>query len=116
MVVISTQYLENYGTPDEPYWKFKGGSDHKILNVPSNLSAYQVLEQVRDQIEYKETYSEEYIIGCTEQPDDYLSGFEQSQLEFDGVINHPEPTILWEDIPFLKQIDEYEKVKELNDG
>ena len=116
MVVISTQYMENYGTATEPYWKYKGGSEHKILNVPSNLSPYQVLEQVRNRIEYKETYSEEYIIGCTDQPDDWLSEFEKSQLEFDGEITSPEPFIYWDDIPFLKQIDEYEKVKELNDG
>jgi hypothetical protein len=93
MVVISTQYMENYGTPGQSYWKCKGGSEYKVTNVPSNLSAYQVLEQVRNQIEYKSSQSEEYIIGCTERPDDWLSGFEQSQLEYDGKITYPEPTI-----------------------
>jgi hypothetical protein len=34
MVVISTQYMENYGTPTQSYWKYKGGSDYKVLNVP----------------------------------------------------------------------------------
>jgi hypothetical protein len=62
MVVISTQYMENYGTPTQSYWKYKGGSDYKVINVPSTLTPYQVLEQVRDQIEYKSSYAEEYIL------------------------------------------------------
>ena len=98
MVVISTQYMENYGTPGQSHWKYKGGSDYKVINVPANLSPYQVLEQVRDRIEYKSSYAEEYILGCTERPDDWLSGFEQSQLEYDGSILYPEPTINYEEI------------------
>jgi hypothetical protein len=58
----------------------------------------QVLEQVRDQIEYKSSYAEEYILDCIERPDDWLSGFEQSQLEYDGAILCPEPTINYEEI------------------
>ena len=98
MVVISTQYMENYGTPGQSHWKYKGGSDYKVINVPADLSPYQVLEQVRDRIEYKSSYAEEYILGCTERPDDWLSGFEQSQLEYDGAILYPEPTINYEEI------------------
>jgi hypothetical protein len=116
MVVISTQYMENYGTSTEPYWKYKGGYDYKILNVPADLSPYQVLEQVRDRIEYKSPQAEEYVLECTTQPNDWMSEFEKSQLEYDGKITYPEPVIHWEDIPFLKQIDEVEKVKELNNG
>jgi len=98
MVVISTQYMENYGTPTQSYWKYKGGSDYKVLNVPDTLTPYQVLEQVRDRIEYKSSYAEEYILDCIERPDDWLSGFEQSQLEYDGAILCPEPTINYEEI------------------
>jgi hypothetical protein len=98
MVVISTQYMENYGTPTQSYWKYKGGSDYKVLNVPSTLTIEELLEQVRDQVEYSNPYSEEYIIGCTLRPDDWLSGFEQSQLEYDGAILYPEPTINYEEI------------------
>ena len=98
MVVISTQYMENYGTPTQSYWKYKGGSEYKVTNVPANLTPYQVLEQVRDRIEYKSSYAEEYILDCIERPDDWLSGFEQSQLEYDGAILCPEPTINYEEI------------------
>jgi hypothetical protein len=49
-------------------------------------------------IEYKSSYAEEYILDCIERPDDWLSGFEQSQLEYDGAILYPEPTINYEEI------------------
>jgi hypothetical protein len=67
-------------------------------NVPDTLTPYQVLEQVRDRIEYKSSHAEEYILDCIERPDDWLSGFEQSQLEYDGAILCPEPTINYEEI------------------
>jgi hypothetical protein len=97
MVVISTQYMENYGTPTQSYWKYKGGSDYKVLNVPSTLtipSPRTGTGSNRIQI----FLSEEYILDCIERPDDWLSGFEQSQLEYDGAILCPEPTINYEEI------------------
>ena len=116
MLVISTQCSENYGTEDQPYWKNKGGSDYKVLNVPDNLTIEQMVEEVRDQVEYSNPYSEEFIIGYTIRPDDWISPFEQTQLEYEGKITFPEPTMEWNDLPYLKQIDEMNKVKELNDG
>ena len=44
MQVIRTQYIENYvahdwdGTGACPqFWKMKGGSEYKVLDVPSNV-------------------------------------------------------------------------------
>jgi hypothetical protein len=100
MIVIQTQYRENYGTADEPYWKSKGGSEYKVTNVP-DMSEEEVTEMVmslRDRIEYNETFSEEYVIDWFTAPEDYLSWFEKSQLEFDGQINHKEPVINYEEL------------------
>ena len=43
MIVIRTQYMENYGAHDwdgtgecPQYWKFKGGSEYKITNIDIN--------------------------------------------------------------------------------
>ena len=116
MLLITTQCYENYGTPETPFWKCKGDSCYKVLNVPSNLTAEQIEDTVRDQVEYCNPYSEEYITGSSFHSDDHLSWFEQSQLDLDGKITSPEPTILWDDIPYLKKIDEMNKVKEFNDG
>jgi hypothetical protein len=100
MIVIQTQYRENYGTATEPYWKFKGGSEYKVTNTP-DLSDEEVTELVmslRDRIEYRESMSEEYVTDWFTAPDTYLSWFEKSQLEFDGEITFKEPTINYEEL------------------
>jgi hypothetical protein len=89
-ILITTQYRENYGTPAEPYWKFKGGEDYFILGVDPVKTAPGVLvEQVRGQIEYSGEMSEEYILDWELVADDYVTDFERSQLELDGVIQYP---------------------------
>jgi hypothetical protein len=100
MIVIQTQYRENYGTSTEPYWKSKGGSEYKVLNTPdlSDAEVTELVMSIRPKIEYNETFSEEYITDWFTAPDTYLSWFEKSQLEFDGVITFKEPTINYEEI------------------
>jgi hypothetical protein len=89
-ILITTQYRENYGTAEEPYWKFKGGEDYFILNVDTLKTAPGVLvEQVRDRIEYSGEMSEEYILDWELVADDYVTDFERSQLELDGRIQYP---------------------------
>jgi len=100
MIVIQTQYRENYGTSTEPYWKSKGGSEYKVLNTPdlSDAEVTELVMSIRLKIEYNETFSEEYITDWFTAPDTYLSQFEKSQLEFDGEITFKEPTINYEEL------------------
>jgi len=100
MIVIQTQYRENYGTSTEPYWKSKGGSEYKVLNTPdlSDAEVTELVMSIRPQIEYNETFSEEYIIDWFTAPETYLSWFEKSQLEFDGEILYKEPTLNYEEL------------------
>jgi hypothetical protein len=100
MLVVDTQYCENYGAHDwdgkgacPQYWKFKGGSSYKVVNVPEGIDLEEVVELVRGEIEHKSDYAEEYIVGWTQKPSDWMSDFERSQLEYDGSIQFPEPTI-----------------------
>ena len=89
-ILITTQYRENYGTECDPYWKFKGGSDYFIPNVdPLKVAPGSLVEQVRDQIEYANPMSEEYILDWELVADDYQTEFERSQLEYDGEIRYP---------------------------
>ena len=98
MIVIQTQYRENYGTADEPYWKFKGETNYKVTNTPdlSDEEMTAFVMATRSKIEYNQTYSEEYITDWFTAKEDYLSEFEKSQLEFDGQINHKEPILNYE--------------------
>jgi len=89
-LLITTQYRENYGTESDPYWKFKGGNDYVIKNVdPLKTAPGLLVERVRGDIEYSGAMSEEYILDWGLVADDYLTEFEQSQLEYDGEIRYP---------------------------
>lgn len=89
-ILITTQYSENYGTAEEPYWKFKGGDEYFILDVdPLKTAPGLLVEQVRGEIEYAGPMSEKYILDWELVSDDYQTEFERSQLEYDGEIRYP---------------------------
>lgn len=103
MLVIDTQYYENYGAHDwngegecPQYWKAKGGSSYKILNCPLNIDFEEVV--AASGIGHSNDYSEEVVIGWAIESDDYLSWFEKSQLEYDGAITCFEPTLEYSEI------------------
>lgn len=94
---IHTQYRENYGTPEAPYWKFKGGDtiivtgfDHPLCDGIGQ-AAQAVVDALRARIEYRNPMSEEYVIDWEFAPVDALTQSEQDQLEFDGRISDPSP-------------------------
>ena len=89
-ILISTQYRENYGSEDEPYWKFKGGSEYFIEGVdPLKVAPGLLVEQVRGQVEYSNPMAEEYILDWELVEDDYMTDFERDQLEYEGQIRFP---------------------------
>jgi hypothetical protein len=105
MLVIQTQDQENYGAHDwdgtgacPQYWKFKGGSEIKVTNIPANSDPAEIVELVRSEIEVSNEGFRVSIVGYSVQPDDYLSWFEKSQLEYDGEIQCREPEIDYGDI------------------
>ena len=98
MLVIRTQYMENYGAHAwdgkgacPQYWKMKGGSEYKITNVPLNIDYQEVVAMAS--VEKDDDYQREYILDWSVEDDGYLSWFEKSQLEYDGVIACKEPTL-----------------------
>jgi hypothetical protein len=105
MLVISTQVRENYGAHDwdgegtcPQYWKFKGGHEYKITGIPLNGDLSEIVEMVRGDVTEDNDYYEEYILDWEVQNDDYLSWYEESQLEYDGEIRYPEPTMEYSDL------------------
>ena len=72
-IVITTQFRENYGDSDKPYWKFKGGDTY----VVPNLSVEQTLK-VKDNgiptltalIETRNEGFEEYVVDWSILDDD----------------------------------------------
>ena len=64
-LVIGTQYRENYGSADEPYWKFKGGSTYVVENItPAQRARIERdgIPTLRGLIEYSDPMTEEYIL------------------------------------------------------
>ena len=97
-LMITTQIQENYGAHDwdgvgacPQYWKFKGGNDYsyKWGALYLNSVITELVEAFRDQIECDNEGFREHIIGWSVEADDYLTEFEQSQLEHDGRIVFP---------------------------
>jgi hypothetical protein len=98
-LVINTQHSENYGAHDwdgegscPQYWKFKGGIDYKydLGSVARNAEALaELVEALREQIEEDNDYYRNHIIGWEVVADDFLTDFEQSQLEYEGRIAYP---------------------------
>jgi hypothetical protein len=102
MLVIATQDYENYaahqGFTGEYRWKAKGGSEYKITNIPANTDPAEIVELVRGEIECNNEYFQTTILGYSIQPDDYLSWFEKSQMDYEGSIQFAEPSIEYNEI------------------
>jgi len=102
---ITTQYRENYGTADESYWKFKGSEDY-IIDVPgfnydhemAFKKGQMIVDELLPKIEYKNDFTEEYMIGWGFVPDDFVTEFEKSQLEYDGKIVYPAKRLTYDEL------------------
>jgi hypothetical protein len=98
-LLITTQTQENYGAHDwdgtgtcPSYWKFKGGQDYKYslgTTLRNSETIAEIVEHFRSEIEEDNDYYRNHIIGFEVVADDYLTEFEQSQLEYDGRIAYP---------------------------
>jgi hypothetical protein len=94
--------MENYGAHDwdglgecPQRWKMKGGSEYMITDVPGNIDYQEVVDMAG--VEKNNDYVRESILDWSIEEDGYMSWFERSQLEYDGSIACPEPTIAyWE--------------------
>ena len=100
-LLITTQVYENYGAHDwdgkgacPQYWKAKGGSDYVIRNINVNQATETVMA-VRGQIEQDTDAFRETVIDWSIVADDALTEFEQSQLNYEGVIRYASKEITW---------------------
>ena len=108
-LVIITQVRENYGAHDwdgvgsvPQYWKNKGGSEYILEDLEHYLSinddfftkkVRMIVEAMVPNIEQNSDFYQETIINFAIEDDDYMSQFEQSQLEYEGFIRFYEPRI-----------------------
>ena len=62
-IVLTTQYMENYGTEEAPHWKYKGGNDYILRGreIARDESYAELVRRIREVIEYSHEYAEEFI-------------------------------------------------------
>lgn len=100
--LFTTQVFENYawledgsiGKGDAAYWKAKGGDEYVVLNVDQSRMT-EILQQVRKIVERNDDYIRETVVNLQLVADDYLTEFEQDQLEYDGQIEFPAKVLEW---------------------
>jgi hypothetical protein len=92
-LLITTQNYENYGAHDwdgvgecPQYWKAKGGSDYVVKNFTNFNNTTEAVMALRGQIEEDSEYFRSSIIDWEVVADDFLTEFEQDQLNYEGKI------------------------------
>ena len=102
-LLITTQVYENYawledgtlGIGKDAYWKPKGGDEYVIKNIKNDEEATVAVMSVRDQIERASNVFMESIVDYHLVPDNYMTEYERSQLEYEGRIQYPAKEIVW---------------------
>ena len=99
-LLITTQVYENYGAHDwdgvgecPSYWKAKGGSDYVVKKFTGD--ATMAVMCLRAQIESDNYAFRETVIDFRLVKDDYLTEFEQSQLDYEGKIRYASKELVW---------------------
>ena len=100
---IFTQDQENYGTHDwdgvgevPQYWKMKGGTDY-IVEIDgfrwndtfAEKNIRMIVDELRFIIDESNDYFRSNILGFNIVEDDFMTEFEQSQMEYDGKVMYP---------------------------
>jgi hypothetical protein len=101
-LLITTQVYENYGAHDwdgvgecPQYWKPKGGSDYVVKKFKDFSKVTETVMALRGQIECDNQGFRETIINFEVVADDYLTEFEQDQLDYEGKIRFPAKELAW---------------------
>ena len=102
-LMITTQVYENYGAHDwdgegscPQYWKAKGGNDYVVKKFKGgDAEATVAVMSLRGQIEQSNDYFREHIVDWSIKSDDYLTEFENSQLNYEGHIRYSPKELVW---------------------
>jgi hypothetical protein len=99
-LLITTQVYENYGAHDwegvgvcPQYWKAKGGNDYVVKKFKGDATTAVMC--LRTQIESDNEHIRETIINFRIVADNYLTEFEQSQLDYEGKVTYSPQELAW---------------------
>ena len=104
-LLITTQVYENYGAHDwdgvgecPQYWKAKGGNDYVVKKFKDFSAVTETVMALRGQLEQDNDGFRETIIDWEVVADDYLTEFEKSQLDYEGVIRFPAKELTFKEV------------------
>lgn len=99
-LLITTQVYENYAAHDwngegvcPQRWKAKGGNDYVVRKFKGDATV--AVMALRSQIEEDNLHFQEQVIDWRIVKDDYLTEFEQSQLDYEGKITYAAQELAW---------------------
>jgi hypothetical protein len=88
-LLLETQYMENYGDEERPYWKMKGGYEYIVPNIPTHNLTQEFVSKVANaammKIQKVSSICEEWVtnwevIGDNEY-EPYIEGIEPEIIE-----------------------------------
>lgn len=82
--------MENYGFSEgKEFWKYKGGNEYQVLlgTKIGETVLNQIFEYCKDQIEYENPASKEYVLGWEILDDDELTEKQKMIAEYEGRID-----------------------------
>lgn len=87
-ILTALQYTENYGTPEAPYWKFKGGETVKTasavpleLLTPEVVAAFEADVNSNPRHVWRNDMSEQYVLVSTVVAADRLQFIDSAGLD-----------------------------------
>lgn len=102
LLIIETQYLENYGAHDwdgigdcPEHWKAKGGESY-VVPLSTSLDENELealVERLKGAVEYSSPFAREYMVDWHVEEDTYLTRWEEDQLHFEGRITSRSPRL-----------------------
>ena len=101
-IYFYTQDYENYGSPEKPYWKAKGGSDY-ILEAHEWTE--DMIDKVYSLITERGKMLMSDVIGHLVVNDKFLTDCEQLQLEYEGSIEFTAVRVTYKE--FLTKFEEF---------
>ena len=101
-IYFYTQDYENYGTPEEPYWKAKGGSDY-IIDAPEWQEG--MIDKVYSLINESGQMYISTVLGHLVVNDHFKTDDEVFQLQYEGSIEFPAVRVTYNE--FLTKFEEF---------
>lgn len=76
ILIVTSQIVENYGSIEEPYWKFKGTNQYIVRDVEEDELEH-LIPIIHNEIEFTNDFYNEYVISTHHiESTDYIANYD----------------------------------------